>query len=85
MGFSTGAMLPGNESAFGSYVDGTIDFPSLFNLGTRNSRFLIVEATDGNVLLTSLSHTDVPEPAGKALLGAGLIGVGYVRRRASRA
>lgn len=85
VGFSSSATLPTSESAFGNYVSGTTDYPALFDFGVRSSRYVIVEATTENVLLTSLSATSVPEPASMALVGAGLIGLGCFRRRAGRA
>jgi len=85
VGFSSSAALPGNESAFSGYVSSSTDFPSLFDLGVRDSHYLIAEATSGNVLLTSLSANNVPEPASMTILGAGLLGLGMARRRRSAA
>lgn len=85
VGFSSNATLPVNETAFSGYVAGTTDFPSLFDLGVRSTRYLIIEATSGDILLTSLSATSVPEPASMALLSAGLLSLGMFSRRRSAA
>ncbi len=71
-------MLPTNESAFSAYMSGTTDYPAMTDLGVATANYLIVEATSGNVLLTSLSSTSVPEPASLAVLG--LAGLTVVRR-----
>lgn len=81
VGFSSNATLPANEAAFSGYINGTTDFPSLFDLGVRSTRYLIIEATSGDILLTSLSATSVPEPASMALLSAGLLSLGMLSRR----
>lgn len=87
VGFSSSLTLPTNESAFAGYVTGNLDFPALVDLGTLDKRFLIVEATAADVLLTSFDATTstkgtiIPEPASMALLGAGLAGAGMISRR----
>ncbi len=85
VGFSSSAMLPANEAAFAGYVAGTTDFPTTFDLGVRSTHYLIIEATLGDILLTSLSATSVPEPASIALLSAGLLGLGMFSKRRSEA
>lgn len=85
VGFSSNATLPASEASFSGYVSGTTDFPSIYDLGVRTTRYLIVEATSGDILLTSLSATSVPEPASMALLSAGLLGLGVFRKRSSNA
>lgn len=81
VGFSNSTTLPDNESAFSDYVSGSADYPATSDLGITNHNFLIAEAASGNVLLTSLSATAVPEPASMAVLGVGLLGLGMVKRR----
>lgn len=84
IGFDSIAGLPTRESAFSNYKTDNTAFPAMVDLGVNSSRFLILEAVSGNVLLTSLSSTAVPEPASMTLVGAGLLGLGYFRRRNSR-
>jgi PEP-CTERM motif len=81
VGFSSSAALPVNETAFSGYVSGITDFPATFDLGVRSTRYLIIEATSGDILLTSLSATSVPEPASMALLSAGLLSLGMFSKR----
>lgn len=44
-------------------------------------KYLDFTATDGNVLLSSISYTATPEPLSLALTGSGLLGLVLLRRR----
>ena len=81
LGFSSASTIPTNESQFGNYKSGNTDYPNTSDLCIVNSNYLILEATKGNVLLTSFTATAIPEPASMALLGAGLASVGLISRR----
>jgi len=87
VGFSSSSELPTNENQFENYQSGNVNYPKTFDLDVVTSNYLIVEATKGNVLLTSLNATTstkataIPEPASMALLGAGLASVGLISRR----
>ena len=49
---------------------------------TPTLKYLDVTSTNGNVLLSSLSYTQsTPEPVSFALVGTGLLGVFFIRRR----
>lgn len=69
-----------NKNAFGSFTDILNDLPVDLGVITASEKWLAIEATDGNVLLSSLTATAVPEPATLAVLGAALFGFGYIRR-----
>jgi len=70
-----------NKNAFGSFVNILNDLPVDLGVITSSDKWLAIEATDGNVLLSSLTATAVPEPATLAVLGAALFGFGYIRRK----
>ncbi len=48
---------------------------------TSGMKYLDFTATDGNVLLNSISYTATPEPVTLALTGSGLVGLFLLRRR----
>ena len=49
---------------------------------TPTLKYLDVTSTNGNVLLSSISYTQsAPEPVSFALVGSGLLGVFFIRRR----
>lgn len=92
---SIGSVQPGEGWAlFGSNSQGNIgsllqtgstNFPSSFSVvGTANSyRYLSVQATGGDVLLSTFAVT-APEPATMVLIGAGALAAIY-RKRAQKA
>jgi hypothetical protein len=84
VGFSNVGLLPSNISQFGSFQNGSVGFPTFVDFGIDTSRFMIIEAASGDVLLRSLvTSSAVPEPESVLLLGIGLAGVAVARRKAS--
>jgi len=79
------ATVTGSEVAAGGNANGnqsllgTNNYVNLFNLPSYDS--VVLSSNSPNFEVDNIAFGTVPEPGTLALLGAGLIGIGFIRRR----